>query len=146
MRTLPPLRALLLTMLFTVVPPCVAQEARIVLPAGVINQAYSQNLSGILKEKYHLTLRTSSDTPAYEWRLPGPGSAGLGIDPATGTILGTPNIAKRYLFRVEVLDRSLPQPAPLKLLISLQITSGEAPVNGSTRKSDGPSFRFGTTQ
>jgi hypothetical protein len=106
----------------------VAQEARIVLPAGVANQAYSQSLSEILKETYHLALKTSSDTPAYEWRLPGPGPAGLGIDPATGTILGTPTIAKRYLFRVEVLDRSLPQPAPLKLLVSLQITSGEAPV------------------
>ncbi len=117
----------LLTILFftlTVTPiVCNAQEARILLPDGVLNKAYNEKIVEVLRDKYRFTLQSSSLAPSYEWRIVGSAPPGLGIDPVSGTILGTPSAARAqpYLFRIEVIDRAVAGSAALKLLASLKI-------------------------
>ena len=122
------LLGILLIPLFGVTSQCFGQ-AKIIMPPGVVNKDYGENIPEVLKKKYGVAPETSSANPMFEWRAVGPLPAGLGLQSSSGIVFGTPVAAKTYLFRVQVSDRSLPKPAPLTLLVSLQVKSdAEAPV------------------
>src|SRR3712207_3534030 len=59
---------------------------------------------------------------------------GLTLDPATGRIFGTLARARPrpYAFRVHVFDKSVANPSPLRLLLSLQVMRGPRPGKAPT--------------
>ena len=111
-----------------------ANYAAVVLPPGYVDADYSASVVRTLEDKYRLKLAGASPNAAFRWDAADPLPPGLAIDPATGQIFGTPAraAAKPYRFRVHVVDASVPNPAPLRLLLSLSVapgrTAGAAPV------------------
>ncbi len=56
-------------------------------------------------QPYTLTLRATGGTPPYAWRLAGGAlPAGLALNPTTGAVAGSPTVAGRFEFTVQVTD------------------------------------------
>lgn len=109
-----------------------AQEAAISLSPGYLREPYSESIVQTLKEKYKLNLAGASSASNFQWQAIGTLPPGLSIDPTSGTVFGTPMMARNapYQFRVNVFDRASTSPAPLKLLVELKITRGTKPLEG----------------
>ncbi|HEY9403819.1 MAG TPA: Ig domain-containing protein [Pyrinomonadaceae bacterium] len=103
-----------------------AQEASISLTPGYVREPYSASILQTLKEQYKLDLAGASSSPSFQWQAVGAMPPGLSIEPSSGTIFGTPMMARPapYRFRVNVVDLSSPSPSPLKFLVELKITRG----------------------
>ena len=117
-RTLP---SIMLLFFVGMVSQCLAQEARIIMPAGEVSKPYSESIATVLQDDYSLS------TPLTDWQLVGPVPIGFDIDRATGRVFGTSMSAETQLFRVQAYDRSQKRrPVLKKFLVSIQISPPES--------------------
>jgi hypothetical protein len=101
------------------------------LPAGVVGIAYSQRFSAV------------GGTPAYTWSITAGSVPGLGLDPGTGTLSGTPTAAATYNLTVTVRDSTgltaaksfsiVINPAALTLVTARDLTPGVVGTDFSQR-------------
>ncbi|MDQ3803755.1 MAG: hypothetical protein M3416_08025 [Acidobacteriota bacterium] len=108
--------------------------ASVVLDPGYEGEDYSASVVQVLKDKYQLKLTGATERPRFEWVALDPMPLGLTVDSATGQIFGTlaRSRPQPYRFRLHVLDRSVPNPSPLKLQLSLKVARGPRPGKAPT--------------
>lgn len=100
------------------------------LPGATVGVAYTQ------------TLAASGGTTPYTWSVTaGALPAGLGIDPATGVISGTPTTAETANFTVTVTDSSAPAATDTQAL-SIVVSAPGSPLTITTTTL--PDATFGT--
>lgn len=97
----------------------------ILLPDGVAGRSYQANIQRVLRESYQLKLETDARTSFFRWAFSGGEiPPGLVVRPS-GTIVGTPRVARDepYRFQVKVNDLAYSGSEALQLEISLTIVA-----------------------
>jgi len=103
------------------VSQCLAQEARIVMPAGKVNESYHESIATVLQETFNRNKSFS------DWQVVGPPPVGFGLDRETGLLYGTSASAETQMFRVQAFYRSKEGRRVTEIfLIVLQIKAAES--------------------
>jgi uncharacterized protein YjbI with pentapeptide repeats len=83
---------------------------------------------GITGQPYNPTLQAIGGTAPYAWSVVlGSLPNGLGLDPSTGAIIGTPTLAGTYSFTVQVVDSALPTPHTATRSLGMQVAPPPLP-------------------
>jgi hypothetical protein len=102
-------------------------QADVSLPAAYLGKPYSQNLIRVLRETYKISVPSASPNRALEWRALGLWPRGLSVDPATGTVFGTPDGGRppKHRFLVQVADPATRPSASARYWLVLAVLNGE---------------------
>ena len=95
------------------------------LPEAIAGEAYRSNVESVLRETYHLKLKSNARASIFRWAMAqGELPPGLLVR-ANGAIVGVPRVprAEPYRFQLKVVDTSSPRSEALTRDFSITISA-----------------------